>query len=147
MKEVEENGIKGRFMALDDLTFGYNKPSVIDLKIGTKTWEEDAPKESKADSKKRREKPIPAKNLKRQKVEKKDTGFFVDLSGVWDKQALYYNYIREKYCRIHHSVMFTPKSIRHRTTHTTQPPTTRMTNGVLMKGRSRVQPSSCRLHI
>ncbi|KAK8833209.1 hypothetical protein WA577_002823, partial [Blastocystis sp. JDR] len=45
VKEVEENGIKGRFMALDDLTFGYNKPSVIDLKIGTKTWEEDAPKE------------------------------------------------------------------------------------------------------
>lgn len=45
VKEVEENGIKGRFMALDDLTYGYSKPSVIDLKIGTKTWEEDAPKE------------------------------------------------------------------------------------------------------
>ena len=42
--------------------------------------EEDAPKESKADSKKRREKPIPAKNLKRQKVEKKgQTGAILQL--------------------------------------------------------------------
>lgn len=45
VKEVDENGIEGRFMVLDDLTYGYRKPSVIDLKIGTKTWEDDAPKE------------------------------------------------------------------------------------------------------
>ena len=32
-------------MMLEDLTNGYEKPSVIDLKIGTKTWEEDAPQE------------------------------------------------------------------------------------------------------
>ena len=40
VKEVNQNGINGRFMILDDLTAGYEKPSVIDLKIGTKTWEE-----------------------------------------------------------------------------------------------------------
>lgn len=45
IKEVDTNGIKGRFMILDDLTAGYCKPSVIDLKIGTKTWEDDAPQE------------------------------------------------------------------------------------------------------
>ena len=38
-------GEKGQFMILDDLTYGYEKPSVIDLKIGTKTWEDDAPQE------------------------------------------------------------------------------------------------------
>lgn len=32
-------------MMLEDLTSGYVKPSVIDLKLGTKTWEEDAPQE------------------------------------------------------------------------------------------------------
>lgn len=42
---MSQNGINGRFMILDDLTFGYDKPSVIDLKLGTKTWEEDAPQE------------------------------------------------------------------------------------------------------
>ena len=42
MKQVGE---KGQFMILDDLTYGYEKPSVIDLKIGTKTWEDDAPQE------------------------------------------------------------------------------------------------------
>ena len=45
VKEVNQNGINGRFMILDDLTAGYEKPSVIDLKIGTKTWENDAPQE------------------------------------------------------------------------------------------------------
>lgn len=45
VKTVDENGIKGKFMILEDLTFGYDKPSVIDLKIGTKTWEDDAPQE------------------------------------------------------------------------------------------------------
>ena len=45
VKEVNQNGINGRFMILDDLTAGYEKPSVIDLKIGTKTWEDDAPQE------------------------------------------------------------------------------------------------------
>ena len=42
VKEVEG---RGQFMMLEDLTYGYTKPSVIDLKIGTKTWEEDAPQE------------------------------------------------------------------------------------------------------
>lgn len=42
MKQVDN---KGQFMILDDLTSGYEKPSVIDLKIGTKTWEDDAPQE------------------------------------------------------------------------------------------------------
>lgn len=44
-KEIHMDGIDGQFMILDDLTFGYDKPSVIDLKIGTETWEEDASKE------------------------------------------------------------------------------------------------------
>ncbi|KAK8808011.1 hypothetical protein WA588_006496 [Blastocystis sp. NMH] len=44
-KEIHMEGIDGKFMILDDLTFGYDKPSVIDLKIGTQTWEEDASKE------------------------------------------------------------------------------------------------------
>ena len=108
---------------------------------------DESEKEEKKESKKRKEKPIPAKNLKRQKVEKKDTGFFDDLSCVYNKYMLYYNYIREKYCRIHHSVMFTPNSIKHRTTHTAQPPTTKMTNGVLMKGRSRIHCSSHYVHM
>ena len=42
---VKQVGEKGQFMILDDLTYGYEKPSVIDLKIGTKTWEDDAPQE------------------------------------------------------------------------------------------------------
>lgn len=42
---VKEVADIGKFMMLEDLTNGYEKPSVIDLKIGTKTWEEDAPQE------------------------------------------------------------------------------------------------------
>ena len=45
IKEINQDGICGRFMALDDLTIDYAKPSVIDLKIGTETWESDAPAE------------------------------------------------------------------------------------------------------
>lgn len=45
IKEVDQNGINGKFMIIDDLTYSYSKPSIIDLKMGVKTWEDDAPKE------------------------------------------------------------------------------------------------------
>ena len=45
IKEVNQNGINGKFMIIDDLTYSYSKPSIIDLKMGVKTWEDDAPKE------------------------------------------------------------------------------------------------------
>lgn len=44
-KEVNQNGISGKFMIIDDLTDSYSKPSIIDLKMGVKTWEDDAPQE------------------------------------------------------------------------------------------------------
>lgn len=45
VKEVNQNGINGKFMIIDDLTYPYRQPSVVDLKMGVKTWEDDAPTE------------------------------------------------------------------------------------------------------
>lgn len=61
--------------------------------------------------------------------------------------SVYYSYMRVKYSRTHHSVMFTPNSIKHSTTHAQHPPTTKMTNGVFTKGKSTAERMAEHLHM
>lgn len=41
-KETSPNGISEPRIVLENLTFGYDKPNVADIKLGTQLWDEDA---------------------------------------------------------------------------------------------------------
>ena len=109
-REIHQDGIDGTFMVLDDLTSGYDKTCIIDLKMGVKTWEDDAPKEKiERESKKY---PLQRKigfrltgmrvfNKEKQEydVYSKEYGYSLTEATLPDMFATYFSPVKEEYKR------------------------------------------------